>query len=72
MTTVANMLVIDAAGVNEMKFVTDYGVDSLIAAELRNWVNVTFGTNILMLDLLDPQTSIKSLAGIVVDKALTS
>lgn len=46
MTTVADMLVIDAAGVSEMKSVADYGVDSLIAAELRNWINVTFGTNI--------------------------
>lgn len=71
-TTVADMLSIDAAGVSEMKSVADYGVDSLIAAELRNWFNVAFKTNIPMLDLLDPQTTIKSLAGIVVDKALRS
>lgn len=71
-TTVAEMLAMDASGVSEMKSVTDYGVDSLVAAELRNWFNVTFRTNIPRLDLLDPQTTIKSLAGIVVDKALES
>lgn len=71
-TTVAEMLAVDAAGVSEMKSVADYGVDSLIAAELRNWFNVAFKTNISRLDLLDPQTTIKSLAGIVVDKALES
>lgn len=71
-TTVAEMLAMDAAGVSEMKSVADYGVDSLIAAELRNWFNVAFKTNISRLDLLDPQTTIKSLAGIVVDKALES
>lgn len=69
--TVASMLSIEASGVSQAKCVAEYGVDSLIAAELRNWFNVAFRTNIPLLDLLDTHTSIKALAGIVVDTALT-
>ena len=68
--TVAGMLSIDAAGVSQAKGVAEYGVDSLIAAELRNWFNVAFRTNIPLLDLLDTHTSIKALASIVVNTAL--
>lgn len=70
MRTVADMLSLDAVNISETKCVAEYGVDSLIAAELRNWFNVAFKTNIPMLDLLDVQTSIKALAAFVVDKAL--
>ncbi|RYP51839.1 hypothetical protein DL768_002915 [Monosporascus sp. mg162] len=68
--TIAGMLYIDAGGVSPAKTVADYGVDSLIAAELRNWFNLAFRANISLLDLLDTQTSIEKLAGIVVDGAL--
>lgn len=68
--TVAGMLSIDAAGVSPAKTVADYGVDSLIAAELRNWFNLAFRANISLLDLLDTHTSMEKLAGIVVDAAL--
>lgn len=70
MKTVADMVSIDAVSISETKCVAEYGVDSLIAAELRNWFNVAFKTNIPMLDLLDVQTSIKALAASIVNKAL--
>lgn len=68
--TVAGMLSIDALGVSPAKTVADYGVDSLIAAELRNWFNLAFRANISLLDLLDTHTSMEKLAGLVVDAAL--
>ncbi|KAF2799143.1 hypothetical protein K505DRAFT_356833 [Melanomma pulvis-pyrius CBS 109.77] len=68
--TVAEMLFIDSEGVEPAKSVADHGVDSLIAAELRNWFVQALGHNISMLDLLDPGTSINNLAGKIVDGAL--
>ncbi|ROT40784.1 hypothetical protein SODALDRAFT_396446 [Sodiomyces alkalinus F11] len=67
--TVAGMLSIDASGVSPAKTVADYGVDSLIAAELRNWFNTAFRANISLLDLLDTHTSMEKLAGYVVEAA---
>lgn len=40
----------------------DSGVDSLIAAELRNWFHQALGANISMLDLVDPSVAIRMLA----------
>lgn len=68
--TIADMLSIDAVGVSLAKTVADYVVDSLIAAELRNWFNLAFHANISLLDMLDAHTRIERLAGIVVDGAL--
>lgn len=68
--TVAQMLFIDASGVDASRTVADYGVDSLIAAELRNWFNVAFGADISMLEMLDTATSMKILANRIVDGAL--
>ena len=69
MTTVAAMLLMDASAVNASRAVSDHGVDSLIAAELRNWFHLALGSKISMVDLLDPRTSINALAGKVVDVA---
>lgn len=68
--TVAGMLFVDAAGVDGGRTVADYGVDSLIAAELRNWFSTTFGADISMLDLLDTRNTMRALAGTVVQGAL--
>ncbi|KAI4211364.1 MAG: hypothetical protein L6R36_009504 [Xanthoria steineri] len=54
---VAEMLFVDAESIDPVKSVAapaELGVDSLIAAELRNWFHQALGTNISMLDLLDP------------------
>ncbi|KAF1955974.1 polyketide synthase [Byssothecium circinans] len=68
--TVAQMLFVDASGVDASRTVADYGVDSLIAAELRNWFNVAFGVDVSMLEMLDTATSMKMLANKIVDGAL--
>ncbi|MCJ1431695.1 hypothetical protein MMC27_001050 [Xylographa pallens] len=69
-TAIAEMLFVDVSGVNPTKTVADHGVDSLIAAELRNWFLMAFGTNVSMLDLLDAHTSISALAANIVNEKL--
>ncbi|TQV90381.1 polyketide synthase [Cordyceps javanica] len=66
----AGMLSISPTSISLSKGVADYGVDSLIAAELRNWFNQAFRANISLLDLLDAHTSMRQLATIVVDGTL--
>ncbi|KAL9074012.1 MAG: hypothetical protein Q9157_004553 [Trypethelium eluteriae] len=66
--TIAEMLFIDAGNVNPSKSVADHGVDSLIAAELRNWLYQALGAKLP--NLLDSETSIRMLAEQIVQKAL--
>jgi acyl transferase domain-containing protein/NADPH:quinone reductase-like Zn-dependent oxidoreductase/SAM-dependent methyltransferase/acyl carrier protein len=67
---VAEMLFVDAEGIDPAKSVAELGVDSLIAAELRNWFLKALGTQISMLELLDPGISISARAASITDKAL--
>ena len=41
--------------------VSEYGVDSMIAAELRNWFVKSLQTDVTFLELLNPQTKIQDL-----------
>ncbi|KAF3806818.1 Prosolanapyrone synthase [Colletotrichum gloeosporioides] len=68
---VAEMLFVDAESIDPAKSVADLGVDSLIAAELRNWFLQALGANISMLDLLDPAVGISKRATDIVDGALS-
>ncbi|KAF2963728.1 hypothetical protein GQX73_g9837 [Xylaria multiplex] len=68
--TVASLLSIEVSNVSTAKPVAHYGVDSLIAAELRNWFALVFRTDIPMLDVLDMHNTIEKLAELVVDGAL--
>lgn len=69
---VAEMLFVDAESIDPVKSVAELGVDSLIAAELRNWFHQALGTNISMLDLLDPNVGISTQAESITDKALAA
>ncbi|KAF2473021.1 polyketide synthase [Lindgomyces ingoldianus] len=62
----ADMLFISAAGIQSTKGIAEYGMDSLIAAELRNWFISTYKCTISFMKLLDSATSIGDLAEIVV------
>lgn len=64
----AEMLFIEQSSVNPGKTVAEHGVDSLIAAELRNWFRQALATDLK--NLLDSQTSIGELAEGIVDEAL--
>jgi hypothetical protein len=63
---IADMLFISIDSVDAAKGVAAYGMDSLIAAELRNWFLRTYKCIISFLKLLDTATSIEELANIVV------
>jgi NADPH:quinone reductase-like Zn-dependent oxidoreductase/SAM-dependent methyltransferase/NAD(P)-dependent dehydrogenase (short-subunit alcohol dehydrogenase family)/acyl carrier protein len=65
--TIAGMLYIDVEGMNTNKTVAEYGIDSLISAELRNWLRNAFAAEISTLVLLDSHTSIAQLASNIVD-----
>ncbi|CAI6332919.1 unnamed protein product [Periconia digitata] len=68
--TVAGMLFIDPSAVNVEGTVVDHGIDSLLAAEFRNWLHGAFGKNVSMLDLMDARTKIDVLARGIVDDAV--
>jgi acyl carrier protein len=63
---IADMLFMSIEGIEKGKSVSDYGVDSLIAAELRNWLVSTYKCEISFLKLLDGETTIAGLAELVV------
>lgn len=48
--------------------VAAYGIDSLVAAELRSWFIATYNSQISFLKLLDPSTSISDLASFILDE----
>ncbi|KAJ5685228.1 hypothetical protein N7536_007847 [Penicillium majusculum] len=69
-TTVAGMLFIDPSVVKENHTVVDHGIDSLLAAEFRTWLNSSFGKNISMLQLMDARSNIGSIAQVIVEEAI--
>ncbi|KAB8208925.1 hypothetical protein BDV34DRAFT_189747 [Aspergillus parasiticus] len=46
----------------------DFGMDSMLAAELRQYIFGTMGVDVPFLDLMDKKTSIFGLAGVIADK----
>lgn len=66
------MLFVDVEGIDPARSIVDLGVDSLIAAELRNWFHQALGTDISMLDLLGPSVSINVRAETITNTALQS
>ena len=70
MRRVAQMLFIEESAVVAESSVAQYGVDSLVAAELRSWFNVVLGADVDMLRVLDNGVSIQDLALRIVEQAL--
>lgn len=64
---VADILFMPTERINPSHSVVAHGVDSLIAAELRNWFVTTYKFQISFLKLLDTSTSIQDLARLVVE-----
>ena len=42
-----------------------YGIDSMVAAELRNWLFATYATDVSLFDMLDANTSVRRLKQMV-------
>ena len=70
--TVAGMLFTEPSAISVANSIVDHGIDSLLAAEFRNWLHAVFGKNISMLDLMDTRTNIEALARDIVDEAARS
>lgn len=63
---IAGLLEIEKEGMDPGRGVAEYGVDSLIAVELRNWFVAVFEQTVPLLKLLDERTTIRTLAEEVV------
>ncbi|RYP05939.1 hypothetical protein DL764_003473 [Monosporascus ibericus] len=57
----AELLDLTTDDIDAEKPISQYGVDSLIAAELRSWLNKTFGSHVTLLQLLSKGTRINDL-----------
>lgn len=60
-TRVARLIYIPKDDIDVTQPINSYGIDSLVAAELRNWLMGTFGTEITLLHLLNPTMSVEKL-----------
>lgn len=70
-TRIAGLLRLDAGTINSDKSVAEYGVDSLIAVELRNWFVTTLQSTIPLLRLLDESVSLFELVGGMIQERYT-
>ena len=57
----AKLLFTSSDEIDPSRGVSEYGMDSMIAAELRNWFFKSFQTDVTFLELLNPQTKILDL-----------
>lgn len=58
----AQLLFVPTKDIVVTRPVNDYGIDSMIAAELKNWLLKTFAADISLFNLLDPTMTVKRLA----------
>lgn len=67
----ARALGVDMDDVDSRKALSDYGVDSLMAVELRNWVRNDFGANVSVFEIMGGK-SIAQVGGLLVQRAQES
>ena len=58
----AKLLFIDVDDIDASKSASSYGLDSMIATELRNWMVKSFGVDFSALEILNPDTKISGIA----------
>ena len=56
------MLFLEADAIDDSKTLATYGIDSMIAAELRKWLVKTWNINMSLLDILDPSVTSANLS----------
>lgn len=59
---VSRLLYVALDDVDTGTAINTYGIDSMIAAELRNWLFTTMGVDVSLLNLLGPTMTIRKLA----------
>ena len=60
---VARFLYVATEDIDVARPISQYGIDSLVAAEVRNWLFQAFGVTVSSLNLLHPTMSVEKLAG---------
>lgn len=58
---IARLLYVAADDIDVTRPINTYGIDSMIAAELGNWIFATFGAKVTLLNLLQPTMSVEKL-----------
>ncbi|KAK8024490.1 KR domain-containing protein [Apiospora rasikravindrae] len=58
---VARLLFVSTDDIERRQPIKNYGIDSMVAAELRNWLFKATGVNITLLELLHPTMSVEAL-----------
>ncbi|KAI1264396.1 hypothetical protein F5Y18DRAFT_390351 [Xylariaceae sp. FL1019] len=59
---ISRLLYIPADEVDTQRAISQYGIDSMVAAELRNWLLTAFGRDVSMLKLLSATMTVRKLA----------
>ena len=60
-TRIARLIYIPKDDLDVTRPINSYGIDSLVAAELRSWLLATFRTDVTLLHLLNPTMSVEKL-----------
>lgn len=61
----ARALAVEVDEIDGGKSLTDYGVDSLMAVELRNWIRRDFGANLAVFDIMNGGKTIRDIGDTV-------
>nr|APX43996.1 polyketide synthase [Pestalotiopsis microspora] len=66
----SNLILMPVDQIDDSKPISQFGVDSMIAAELRTWLWNSFKVDVPFLDLLSPQKDLNTLAAFVADSVV--
>ncbi|KAI1089063.1 putative polyketide synthase [Rostrohypoxylon terebratum] len=64
----SNLILVPLAKLDVKTPLSDFGMDSMLAAELRQYIFSATGADVLFLTLMDKATNVTTLGGIVADK----
>ncbi|KAI1208447.1 putative polyketide synthase [Annulohypoxylon truncatum] len=64
----SNLILVPLAKLDVKTPLSDFGMDSMLAAELRQYIFSATGADVLFLTLMDKATNVMTLSGIVADK----
>lgn len=54
-----HLLALKVEDIHDEDAITDYGVDSLVAVELRNWIQKEVGPNVAVFEILNGKLTVK-------------
>lgn len=60
------LLALKVEDIHDEDAITDYGVDSLVAVELRNWIQKEVGPNVAVFEILNGKLTVKGLVDTIV------